>query len=182
MTLWPGETVTQLSNNRNDTYFVTSRGRVFDINGNPYEDFSRYVTGNNIVDIKTTDTGSGILIGSDGSVFSFGLDLFQGSLGGQGITNIIGGHLVPGGYYLLSATGRIHTFGDIAITPDITTATTKSFNTDTLNGHIIDVTPAGPGLCALGADGGLFDMLGAQHNTVLRAHTNPNTTAIDTTD
>jgi hypothetical protein len=33
----------------------------------------------------------------------------------------------------------------------------------------------------LGADGGLFDMLGAQHNTVLRAHTNPNTTAIDTT-
>ena len=44
-----------------------------------------------------------------------------------------------------------------------------------------DVTSAGDGLCALGADGGLFDMLGAQHNTALRAHTNPNTTAIDTT-
>ena len=89
--------------------------------------------------------------------------------------------MVPGGYYLLSATGQIHTFGDIEIAPDITTATTKSFNTDTLNAHIIDVTPAGTGLCALGADGGLFDMLGAQHNTVLRAHTNPNTTAVDTT-
>ena len=114
-------------------------------------------------------------------MFNFGVDLFQGSLGGQGITNIIGGHLVPGGYYLLSATGTIHTFGDIEIAPDITTATTKSFDTDTLNAHIIDVTPAGTGLCALGADGGLFDMLGAQHNTVLRAHTNPNTTAIDTT-
>ena len=53
--------------------------------------------------------------------------------------------------------------------------------TDTLNGRLIDVAPAGTGLCALGADGGLFDMLGAQHNAVLRAHTNPNTTAIDTT-
>ena len=133
------------------------------------------------MDIKTLDSGSGILISADGAVFSFGLDLFQGSLGGHGITDIIGGHLVPGGYYLLSATGRIHTFGDIAIAPDITTATTAAFDTDTLNGHIIDVTPAGPGLCALGADGGLFDMLGAQHNAVLRAHTNPNTTAIDTT-
>ena len=181
VTLWPGETVTQLSNNRNGTYFATSHGRVFDIHGNPYVDLSRYVTANNIVDIKTTDTGSGILIGADGSVFNFGVDLFQGSLGGQGITNIIGGHLVDGGYYLLSATGEIHTFGDIAIAPNITTATTKSFNTDTLNSHIIDVTPAGTGLCALGADGGLFDMLGAQHNAVLRAHTNPNTTAIDTT-
>ena len=181
VTLWPGETVTQLSNNRNGTYFATSHGRVFDTNGNPYVDLSRYVTTNNIVDIKTTETGSGILIGADGSVFNFGVDLFQGSLGGQGITNIIGGHLVPGGYYLLSATGTIHTFGDIAIAPDITTATTESFDTDTLNAHIIDVTPAGDGLCALGADGGLFDMLGAQHNTVLRAHTNPNTTAIDTT-
>ena len=181
VTLWPGETVTQLSNNRNGTYFATSHGRVFDTNGNPYVDLSRYVTSNNIVDIKTTDSGSGILIGADGSVFNFGVDLFQGSLGGQGITNIIGGHLVPGGYYLLSATGTIHTFGDIAIASDITTATTKSFDTDTLNAHIIDVTPAGDGLCALGADGGLFDMLGAQHNTVLRAHTNPNTTAIDTT-
>ena len=181
VTLWPGETVTQLSNNRNGTYFATSHGRVFDINGNPYVDLSRYVTSNNIVDIKTTDSGSGILIGADGAVFNFGVDLFQGSLGGQGITNIIGGHLVPGGYYLLSATGTIHTFGDIAIAPDITTATSESFDTDTLNAHIIDVTPAGTGLCALGADGGLFDMLGAQHNTVLRAHTNPNTTAIDTT-
>ena len=181
VTLWPGETVTQLSNNRNGTYFVTSHGRVFDINGNPYVDLSRYVTTNNIVDIKTLDSGSGILISADGAVFSFGLDLFQGSLGGQGVTDIIGGHLVPGGYYLLSATGQIHTFGDIAIAPDITTATTESFDTDTLNAHIIDVTPAGTGLCALGADGGLFDMLGAQHNTVLRSHTNPNTTAIDTT-
>ena len=181
VTLWPGETVTQLSNNRNGTYFATSHGRVFDTNGNPYVDLSRYVTTNNIVDIKTTDSGSGILIGADGSVFNFGVDLFQGSLGGQGVTNIIGGHLVSGGYYLLSATGTIHTFGDIAIAPDITTATTKLFDTDTLNAHIIDVTPAGTGLCALGADGGLFDMLGAQHNAVLRAHTNPNTTAIDTT-
>lgn len=94
VTLWPGETVTQLSNNRNGTHFATSHGRVFDINGNPYVDLSGYVTTNNIVDIKTTDSGSGILIG---------------------------------------------------------------------------------------ADGGLFDMLGAQHNAVLRAHTNPNTTAIDTT-
>ncbi|MCH2635427.1 MAG: SBBP repeat-containing protein, partial [Acidimicrobiales bacterium] len=181
VTLWPGETVTQLSNNRNGTYFVTSHGRVFDINGNPYVDLSRYVTTNNIVDIKTLDTGSGILIGADGAVFSFGLDLFQGSLGGQGIIDIIGGHLVPGGYYLLSATGTIHTFGDIAIAPDITALTTKVFDTETLNGRLIDVTPAGTGLCALGADGGLFDMLGAQHNTTLRAHTNPNTTAIDTT-
>jgi|GEM_PF-4213080 len=49
------------------------------------------------------------------------------------------------------------------------------------DGRLIDVAPAGTGLCALGADGGLFDMLGAQHNTTLRAHTNPNTTAIDTT-
>jgi len=181
VTLWPGETVTQLSNNRNGTYFVTSHGRVFDTNGNPYVDLSRYVTGNNIVDIKTLDSGSGILIGADGSVFSFGLDLFQGSLGGQGVTDIIGGHLVPDGYYLLSSTGQIHTFGDIEIAPDITALTTKVFDTDTLNGQLIDVTPAGTGLCALGADGGLFDMLGAQHNTVLRAHTNPNTTAIDTT-
>jgi len=181
VTLWPGETVTQLSNNRNGTYFATSHGRVFDTNGNPYVDLSRYVTANNIVDIKTLDSGSGILIGADGSVFNFGVDLFQGSLGGQGVTNIIGGHLVDGGYYLLSATGTIHTFGDIEIAPNITTATTESFGTDTLNAHIIDVTPAGTGLCALGADGGLFDMLGAQHNTVLRAHTNPNTTAIDTT-
>jgi len=181
VTLWPGETVTQLSNNRNGTYFATSHGRVFDTNGNPYVDLSRYVTTNNIVDIKTTDTGSGILIGADGSVFSFGVDLFQGSLGGQGVTDIIGGHLVPGGYYLLSATGTIHTFGDIAIAPDITALTTKIFDTETLNGQLIDVAPAGTGLCALGADGGLFDMLGAQHNTVLRAHTNPNTTAIDTT-
>jgi len=181
VTLWPGETVTQLSNNRNGTYFATSHGRVFDTNGNPYVDLSRYVTTNNIVDIKTTDSGSGILIGADGSVFNFGVDLFQGSLGGQGITNIIGGHLISGGYYLLSATGTIHTFGDIEIAPDITTATSTAFDTDTLNAHIIDVTPAGTGLCALGADGGLFDMLGAQHNTVLRAHTNPNTTAIDTT-
>ena len=155
---------------------------MFDINGNPYVDLSRYVTTNNIVDIKTLDSGSGILIGADGSVFNFGLQsIFQGSLGGQGVTDIIGGHIVPGGYYLLSATGTIHTFGDIAIAPDITTATTESFDTDTLNAHIIDVAPAGTGLCALGADGGLFDMLGAQHNTVLRAHTNPNTTAIDTT-
>jgi hypothetical protein len=46
---------------------------------------------------------------------------------------------------------------------------------------LIDVTPAGTGLCALGADGGLFDLLGATHNTTWRAHTNPNTTAIDTT-
>ena len=181
VTLWPGETVTQLSNNRNGTYFVTSHGRVFDINGNPYVDLSRYITTNNIVDIKTTDTGSGILIGADGSVFNFGVDLFQGSLGGQGITDIVGGHLVPGGYYLLSATGTIHTFGDIAIAPNITALTTKIFNSETLNGRLIDVTPAGTGLCALGADGGLFDMLGATHNTVLRAHTNPNTTAIDTT-
>jgi len=181
VTLWPGETVTQLSNNRNGTYFVTSHGRVFDTNGNPYVDLSRYVTNNNIVDIKTLDSGSGILIGADGSVFSFGLDLFQGSLGGQGVTDIIGGHLVPGGYYLLSSTGTIHTFGDIEIAPDITALTTKVFDTETLNGRLIDVAPAGDGLCALGADGGLFDMLGAQHNTVLRAHTNPNTTAIDTT-
>jgi hypothetical protein len=181
VTLWSGETVTQLSNNRNGTYFATSHGRVFDTNGNPYVDLSRYVTTNNIVDIKTLDSGSGILIGSDGSVFNFGVDLFQGSLGGQGVTDIIGGHLVPGGYYLLSATGTIHTFGDIAIAPNITALTTKVFDTETLNGRLIDVTPAGTGLCALGADGGLFDMLGAQHNAVLRAHTNPNTTAIDTT-
>ena len=179
--LRPGETVTQLSNNRNGTYFVTSHGRVFDIYGNPYVDLSRYVTANNIVDIKTLDSGSGILIGSDGAVFSFGLDLFQGSLGGQGITNIVGGHLVHDGYYLLSATGQIHAFGDIAIAPDITALTSKVFNTDTLNGQLIDVTPAGTGLCALGADGGLFDLLGATHNTTLRAHTNPNTAAIDTT-
>ena len=93
VTLWPGETVTQLSNNRNGTYFVTSPGRVFDTNGNPYVDLSRYVTGNNIVDIKTLDSGSGILIGADGSVFTFGLhSVFQGSLGGQGVTDIIGGH------------------------------------------------------------------------------------------
>ncbi|MDP7066795.1 MAG: hypothetical protein QF637_04170, partial [Acidimicrobiales bacterium] len=113
--------------------------------------------------------------------FSFGLDLFQGSLGGQGVTDIIGGHLVPGGYYLLSATGTIHTFGDITTTPDITALTTKIFDTQTLNGQLIDVTPAGTGLRALGADGGLFDLLGSTHNTTLRAHTNPNTTAIDTT-
>jgi hypothetical protein len=181
VTLWPGETVTQLSNNRNGTYFATSHGRVFDTNGNPYVDLSRYITTNNIVDIKTTDTGSGILIGSDGAVFTFGVDLFQGSLGGQGITDIVGGHLTAGGYYLLAASGQIHTFGDITTAPDITTLTTKVFNSETLNGQLIDVTPAGTGLCALGADGGLFDMLGAQHNTVLRAHTNPNTTAIDTT-
>ncbi|MEC8923406.1 MAG: hypothetical protein VX558_12305, partial [Actinomycetota bacterium] len=172
--------VTQLSNNRNGTYFVTSHGRVFDIYGNPYVDLSRYVTANNIVDIKTLDSGSGILIGSDGAVFSFGYNLFQGSLGGQGITNIVGGHLVHDGYYLLSATGTVYTFGDITTTPDITALTTKVFNSDTLNGQLIDVTPAGTGLRALGADGGLFDMLGAQHNTTLRAHTNPNTTAIDT--
>jgi hypothetical protein len=182
VTLWPGETVTQLSNNRNGTYFATSHGRVFDTNGNPYVDLSRYVTTNNIVDIKTLDSGSGILIGADGAVFTFGVhSVFQGSLGGQGITDIVGGHIVPGGYYLLSASGQIHTFGDIAIAPNITALTTKIFDTETLNGRLIDVTPAGTGLCALGADGGLFDMLGAQHNTVLRAHTNPNTTAIDTT-
>ena len=181
VTLHTGETVTQLTNNRNGTYFVTSHGRVFDLDGNPYVDLSRYVTANNIVDIKTLDTGSGILIGSDGAVFSFGLDLFQGSLGGQGITNIVGGHLAYEGYYLLSASGTIYTFGDIAIAPNITTLTSKVFNTDTLNGQLIDVTPAGTGLCALGADGGLFDLLGAQHNSVLRAHTNPNTAAIDTT-
>jgi len=182
VTLRSGETVTQLSNNRNGTYFVTSHGRVFDLDGNPYVDLSHYVTANNIVDIKTLDSGSGILIGSDGAVFSFGRDLFQGSLGGQGITNIVGGHLVYEGYYLLSATGTVYTFGDITTTPDITALTTKVFNSETLNARIIDVTPAGTGLCALGADGGLFDMLGAQHNTTLRAHTNPNTTAIDTTD
>ncbi len=181
VTLWAGESVTQLSNNRNGTYFVTSHGRVFDIDGNPYVDLSRYVTANNIVDIKTLDSGSGILIGSDGAVFSFGLDLFQGSLGGQGITNIIGGHLVHEGYYLLSASGTVYTFGDITTAPDITTLTTKVFNSETLNGQLIDVAPAGTGLCALGADGGLFDLLGSTHNTVLRAHTNPNTTAIDTT-
>ena len=181
VTLRSGETVTQLSNNRNGTYFVTSHGRVFDLDGNPYVDLSHYVTANNIVDIKTLDSGSGILIGSDGAVFSFGRDLFQGSLGGQGITNIVGGHLVYEGYYLLSATGTVYTFGDITTTPDITALTTKVFNSETLNARIIDVTPAGTGLCALGADGGLFDMLGAQHNTTLRAHTNPNTTAIDTT-
>ena len=180
VTLRSGETVTQLSNNRNGTYFVTSHGRVFDLDGNPYVDLSRYVTANNIVDIKTLDSGSGILIGSDGAVFSFGRDLFQGSLGGQGITNIVGGHLVYEGYYLLSATGTVYTFGDITTTPDITALTTKVFNSETLNARIIDVTPAGTGLCALGADGGLFDMLGATHNTTLRAHTNPNTTAIDT--
>jgi len=182
VTLWPGETVTQLSNNRNGTYFATSHGRVFDIDGNPYVDLSHHVTGNNIVDIKTLDSGSGILIGADGAVFTFGVhSVFQGSLGGQGVTDIVGGHIVPGGYYLLSASGQIHTFGDIAIAPNITALTTKIFDTETLNGRLIDVTPAGTGLCALGADGGLFDMLGAQHNTVLRAHTNPNTTAIDTT-
>ena len=180
VTLQPGETVTQLSNNRNGTYFVTSHGRVFDIDGNPYVDLSRYVTTNNIVDIKTLDSGSGILIGSDGAVFSFGRDLFQGSLGGQGITDIVGGHLVHEGYYLLSASGQVHTFGDITAAPDITVLTTKVFNSETLNGQLIDVTPAGTGLCALGADGGLFDLLGATHNTTWRAHTNPNTTAIDT--
>jgi hypothetical protein len=182
VTLQPGETVTQLSNNRNGTYFVTSHGRVFDIDGNPYVDLSRYVTANNIVDIKTLDSGSGILIGSDGAVFTFGLhSTFQGSLGGQGITNIIGGHLTAGGYYLLSATGTVYTFGDITAAPDITVLTTKVFNSETLNGQLIDVTPAGTGLCALGADGGLFDLLGSVHNTTWRAHTNPNTTAIDTT-
>ena len=181
VTLQPGETVTQLSNNRNGTYFVTSHGRVFDINGNPYVDLSRYVTTNNIVDIKTLDSGSGILIGSGGAVFTFGVDLFQGSLGGQGVTDIVGGHLTAGGYYLLSASGQVHTFGDITIAPDITVLTTKVFNSETLNGQLIDVTPAGTGLCALGADGGLFDLLGSVHNTTWRAHTNPNTTAIDTT-
>ncbi|MEC9338255.1 MAG: hypothetical protein VX971_01325, partial [Actinomycetota bacterium] len=69
---------------------------------------------------------------------------------------------------------------DIAIAPDITALTSKVFNTQTLNGQLVDVTPAGTGLCALGADGGLFDLLGATHNTTLRAHTNPNTPAIDT--
>ena len=183
VTLQAGETVTQLSNNRNGTYFATSHGRVFDLDGNPYVDLSHHVTYNNIVDIKTLDTGSGILIGSDGAVFTFGLhSTFQGSLGGQGITNIIGGHLTAGGYYLLSAIGTIYTFGDITTTPNITALTTKVFNSETLNGRLIDVTPAGAGLCALGADGGLFDLLGSTHNTVLRAHTNPNTTAIDTTD
>jgi len=181
VTLQAGETVTQLSNNRNGTYFVTSHGRVFDIDGNPYVDLSRYVTYNNIVDIKTLDSGSGILIGSDGAVFTFGLhSTFQGSLGGEGITDIVGGHLVHEGYYLLSASGTVYTFGDITTAPDITALTTKVFNTETLNGQLIDVAPAGTGLCALGADGGLFDMLGSTHNTVLRAHTNPNTTAIDT--
>jgi hypothetical protein len=75
----------------------------------------------------------------------------------------------------------VYTFGDITTTPDITALTTKVFNTETLNGQLIDVTPAGTGLRALGADGGLFDLLGSLHNTILRAHTNPNTTAIDTT-
>jgi hypothetical protein len=182
VTLRAGESVTQLSNNRNGTYFVTSHGRVFDIDGNPYVDLSHHVTHNNIVDIKTLNSGSGILIGSDGAVFTFGLhSTFQGSLGGQGITNIVGGHLTTGGYYLLSASGTVYTFGDITTTPDITALTTKVFDTETLNGQLIDVTPAGTGLCALGADGGLFDLLGSVHNTVLRAHTNPNTTAIDTT-
>jgi hypothetical protein len=180
VTLRPGETVTQLSNNRNGTYFVTTHGRVFDIDGNLYVDLSHYVTTNNIIDIKTTDSGSGILIGSDGAVFSFGTDLFQGSLGGQGITGIIGGHLVDGGYYLIQSNGNVHTFGDITISPNVTTLTTKVFDTNTLNGQLIDVTPAGSGLCALGTDGGLFDLLGATHNTTLRAHTNANTTAIDT--
>jgi hypothetical protein len=181
VTLRAGETVTQLSNNTRGTYFVTSHGRVFDLDGNPYVDLSHHVTYNNIVDIKTLDTGSGILIGSDGAVFTFGLhSMFQGSLGGQGITNIIGGHLVHEGYYLLTASGQVHTFGDITTTPNITALTTKVFNSETLNGRLIDVTPAGAGLCALGADGGLFDLLGSTHNTVLRAHTNPNTTAIDT--
>jgi hypothetical protein len=165
-------TVTQLPKNTTGTYFATSQGRVFDINGNPYVDLSHYVTYNNI-NIKTTATGSGILIGSHGSVFSFGTDLLQGSLGGQNITNIVGGHLTYEGYYLLSATGMVYTFGDITKAPNIATPTNKVFNSKSLNGQLIDVTPAGTGLCALGADGGLFDLAGAIHNTTLRAHTNP---------
>jgi hypothetical protein len=42
----------------------------------------------------------------------------------------------------------------------------------------IDIDPSGTRFTALAADGGTFDLLNSVHNTTLRTHTNPNTTAL----
>ena len=118
------------------------------------------------------------MITSTGGVFAFGTDMFKGSLGGQGITDIVGAHIVDGGYYLIQSNGNVHTFGDVTKAKNITDLTKKVFNSDTLNSPIIDVDPSGTGFTALAADGGTFDLLNSVHNTTLRTHTNPNTTAI----
>lgn len=152
---------------------------MFDMTGGLYVDLSRYIT-NNVVDVLTTSDGSGIMITSTGGVFSFGTGLFKGSLGGQGITDVVGGHIVDDGYYLVQSNGNVHTFGDVTKAPNITDLTKKVFNSDTLNSPIIDIDPSGTGFTALAADGGTFDLLNSVHNTTLRTHTNPNTTALAT--
>jgi hypothetical protein len=43
---------------------------------------------------------------------------------------------------------------------------------------VIDIDPSGTGFTAIAADGGTFDLHNSVHNTTLRTHTNPNTTAI----
>ena len=115
------------------------------------------------------------MITSTGGVFAFGTDLFQGSLGGQNVTDVIGAHITNGGYYLIQSNGNVHTFGDITKAKNITDITN---NNQPLNKAIIDVDPSGTGFTALAADGGTFDLLGATHNPTLRTHTNNNTTTI----
>jgi hypothetical protein len=179
VTLTTDETITKLATINATAYFVTSKGRMFDMTGGLYVDLSRYIT-SDVVDVLTTSTGSGIMITSTGGVFNFGTDLFQGSLGGQGITDVVGGHIVDDGYYLVQSNGNVHTFGDVTKAPNITDLTQKVFNSDTLNSPIIDIDPSGTGFTALAADGGTFDLLNSVHNTTLRTHTNPNTTALAT--
>jgi hypothetical protein len=174
VTLKDNETVTTLATIKSTAYFVTSKGRMFDMTGGLYVDLSPYIT-SDVVDVLTTSTGGGIMITSTGGVFTFGTDMFQGSLGGQGITDIVGAHIVDGGYYLVQSNGNVHTFGDITKAQNITDITKKVFNSDTLNAPIIDVDPSGTGFTALAADGGTFDLLGATHNPTLRTQT---TTAI----
>jgi hypothetical protein len=170
VTLKDNETVTTLATINGTAYFVTSQGRMFDMTGNIYVDLSAHTT-SNVVDVVTTSTGGGIMITATGGVFSFGTDLFKGSLGGQGITDIVGAHIVQGGYYLIQSNGNVHTFGDVTKAKNITDLTKKVFNSDTLNSPIIDVDPSGTGFTALAADGGTFDLLGATHNPTLRTQT-----------
>jgi len=60
----------------------------------------------------TADGGGYRFVASDGGVFSFGNASFAGSLGGQGVSDIVG--MAPygvAGYWLLGADGTVYPFG-----------------------------------------------------------------------
>jgi hypothetical protein len=64
--------------------------------------------------VPTSDGKGYWLVGADGGIFSFGDAGFVGSLGGQGILDVVSVTATPdnGGYMVITSTGVIYTFGD----------------------------------------------------------------------